>query len=261
MNKIERVVCWFSCGVTSAIATKLTLEKYKNVYPVEVVYCDTGSEHDDNFRFLQDVEKWLNIKIKILKSEEYEDTFDVYRKTRFIVGPGFARCSIELKKAVRQAYENIESDLQIFGYDYTEIRRMEKFIKNNPEYMLEFPLIDNKLTKNDCHKILEENEIKRPLTYDLGFHNANCLKRGCVKGGTGYWNHYRKVFPEKFDEMAKLEREIGTPFSKVQIKKKRGYVFLDELPEDVGIHHPEEIYNCGLFCGQNEELDEDYNYE
>ena len=40
-------------------------------------------------------------------------------------------------------------------------------------------------------------DFARPLMYDLGYPNNNCI--GCVKGGMGYWNHIRKDFPEVFE--------------------------------------------------------------
>ena len=69
--EVKRVVCWFSCGATSAIATKITIEKYKDKYPIVVAYCDTGSEHPDNVRFLHDCEKWFDYPITVLKNEKF----------------------------------------------------------------------------------------------------------------------------------------------------------------------------------------------
>jgi 3'-phosphoadenosine 5'-phosphosulfate sulfotransferase (PAPS reductase)/FAD synthetase len=234
------------------VAAKLTLDKYRDQYPVILVNADTGSEHPDNFRFIQDCEKWLNCKVVILKNSDYDDTFDVYRKDRWLVGVKGARCSLVLKKRVRQKYENVDTDLQVFGFDASikERKRAERFEKNNPLVNTEFPLIENGLTKADCHSILLTNGIKRPITYDLGFNNANCLSRGCVKGQLGYWNHMRKVFPDKFWDMAKIERELDVAICKQYVDGKRTRIFLDELPEDAGNFQAEPPIQCGLFCGE-----------
>ena len=53
---MSRSVVWFSCGAASAIAAKYAVKKYENC---EVVYCDTGGEHQSNGQFLKDVEKWI----------------------------------------------------------------------------------------------------------------------------------------------------------------------------------------------------------
>jgi len=59
-----RTLSWFSCGAASAVATKLTPD-------AEPVYCETGSEHPDNERFLQDCERWFGRKVTRLKSDRY----------------------------------------------------------------------------------------------------------------------------------------------------------------------------------------------
>ena len=57
-TKDKRIVCWFSCGAASAVATKLAIKRHgtDNLY---VGYQDTGSEHPDNRRFLKDCEEWF----------------------------------------------------------------------------------------------------------------------------------------------------------------------------------------------------------
>jgi len=37
---VSRVVCWFSCGAASAVATKLTLQKYRGERDVVIAYCE-----------------------------------------------------------------------------------------------------------------------------------------------------------------------------------------------------------------------------
>ena len=46
---------WFSCGVTSAVACKLAIEKFGD--DVELWYIETGAAHPDNIRFIKDCEK------------------------------------------------------------------------------------------------------------------------------------------------------------------------------------------------------------
>lgn len=61
------VICRFSCGAASAVATKLAIAKYGTV---EIYYNDPGSEHSDNLRFINDCEKWFGQKVNILKSDQ-----------------------------------------------------------------------------------------------------------------------------------------------------------------------------------------------
>ena len=84
MNNVQRVVIWFSDGVTSAVAAKITAVKYLGVLPVHLVKCDTGSEDDDNARFELEVAEWVGLPLEIIRNEKYKDTFEVYLSTGFL---------------------------------------------------------------------------------------------------------------------------------------------------------------------------------
>lgn len=235
---MSRIISWFSCGANSAIATKLALKKY-GLKNVDIVYCDTGGEHPDNMRFLMDCEKWFGKSITILKSE-YTDHFDVWEKTGFIVGPTGARCTAELKKKLRFAYQRID-DIQVFGYSSDEKHRAERFNATFPEVQTDFILIENDMQKSDCLGILSQVGIDMPAMYKLGFNNNNCI--GCCKGGMGYWNHIRKHFPQEFNRAAEIERKLGHAIN----KDENGPVFLDELDPKRG-KHDEPVPSCDFLC-------------
>lgn len=241
----NRVVVWFSCGATSAIAAKLALAKWGDELPVHVVYCDPGSEHPDNQRFLKDVESWLGVKVEVLRSAKYRDTWDVFKKRRYLNGVKGALCTVELKKKLRQDYERLGEDIQVFGFDAAEEKRAARFRQNNPEVDLRTPLIERGLSKPDCLALLERAGIELPAMYRLGFTNANCI--GCPKGGMGYWNKIRREFPETFERMAKIERELNAAICKTYKGGERQRVFLDELDPEAG--RPDEVLpECSLLC-------------
>jgi len=242
-----RIVVWYSCGITSAVASKITLDLYKNSdIPIVIAYCDTGSEHPDNKRFIQDCEKWFDYPITVLHSDEYVDIWDVYEKTKYIAGINGARCSLELKKRVRQKFEDIENDIQVFGFDVDEIKRAEKFKNNNPEVILAVPLIKRGLSKADCLEIVSDAGIDIPIMYKLGYKNNNCI--ACCKGAKGYWNKIRVDFPDYFDKMAKMERELGATLNIMNVNGKRKRIHLDELPPNAGNYKSELPISCGLLC-------------
>lgn len=243
-----RIVCWFSCGATSAVATRLRLINALGECPsreTHVVYIDTGSEHPDNARFLRDVEAWIKHPIEIIKSADYADTWDVFRRTRWLVGPAGARCTTELKKKPRMAYQQL-GDEQVFGFDAGEAKRAARFRRENPDIFLTTPLLERGLTKPDCLAMLTNAGIELPAMYRLGFTNANCV--GCVKGQMGYWNKIRKVFPETFARMAAMEREIGAAICHTETgDRKRVKVYLDELDPEAG--NPGEVLGeCSITC-------------
>tara|TARA_Y100000389_G_C17305504_1_gene435162 strand:- start:86 stop:835 length:750 start_codon:yes stop_codon:yes gene_type:complete len=241
----DKYISWFSCGAASAVATKIALKKYKNV---RIIYQDTGSEHPDNKRFLKDCEQWFGQEIEITKSEKYNDIWDVFKKTKWLVGPSGARCTSELKRKVAESIidwgEN--QQFEIFGYTFEEKNRMERFKLNNNERKIVCPLIDKCLTKEDTLGLIWKAKIKLPKMYELGYRNNNCI--GCVKGGAGYWNKIKKDFPDVFKKMAEQERELNVAINKTYINGKRSKIFLDELPEDMGNYKNEPSISCGLFC-------------
>ncbi len=78
-----RHVAWFSCGAASAIAAKLTVEKYGAA--ARVVYCDTlSTEHPDNARFFTDVQRWIGVTIEVIRSSKYASIDDVFERARYM---------------------------------------------------------------------------------------------------------------------------------------------------------------------------------
>ena len=241
-------ISWFSTGVTSAVATKIALEKYDDV---QIFYIDITSQHADSYRFLSECQEWFKQEIiTIRNSKGFKDHFDVIEKYRYINGAYGARCSLELKKNVRYELEDkLKPTNQIFGFDYSkhEIQRADSFAKEYPHTNALFPLIDEKLSKAECHGILQNAGIKQPKMYDLGYPNNNCI--GCVKGGASYWNAIRKDFPKTFERMAKVERVVGKSCLKESDEKGDTVrIFLDELDPNKGYGMKPIVPDCGLFC-------------
>ena len=239
-----KTLLWFSCGGASACAGKLAVDaKLPNL---EIIYCDTLKyEHPDNVRFLRDVEQWLQRPVKILRSKEYADIFDVFDKTGWLVGPAGARCTTELKKNVRKAYQSPE-DTHVFGLTADEQGRIALFESENPDIWLNWNLRDAGMTKRDCVQMLKAAGIQLPEMYRLGYKNNNCI--GCVKGQAGYWNKIRVDFPEAFARMAAQERKMDVAINKRYEGKTRIPVFLDELPPDAGRYEVEPDIECGPQC-------------
>jgi len=245
---MKRVLVWFSCGAASAVAAKRTLDRFKGSpdHVVEVLYCDTlAYEHPDNTRFLGDCERWLGTKIQIVASEKYTDIHDVFRKTRYLVGPRGARCTVELKKNVRRGYEK-PGDIQVLGMTADEVRRIERFEDNNPGQHWLWILEEEGIAKADCYRILQDAGIALPVMYRLGYNNNNCV--GCVKGGLGYWNKIRRDFPEAFERMAQVERDLNVTILKDRRGRETRQMFLDELDPDAGRDVPLPDIECGAFC-------------
>ena len=60
MSENGRILVHFSCGAASAVAAKVTIERYRKERTVEILNCALPKdEHEDNERFLRDVERWI----------------------------------------------------------------------------------------------------------------------------------------------------------------------------------------------------------
>jgi hypothetical protein len=237
-----KIIAWWSAGVTSAVACKLAFDKY-SIDNVRAVYIHIDTAHPDNERFKKDCEDWYGKKIETIKSLKYTDQFDaIKRGTRsYVNGPRGAPCTTYLKKDVRVHFEKEnEFTNQVFGFEYSksEINRAIRFVEQHPNTRPLFPLIEEKLTKKSCLKILLKEGIEIPKMYQLGFNNNNCV--GCVKGGMGYWNLIRELFPETFDKMSELEKSKGHSCIKG--------VFLKDLKPGTGRLPKIDIPDCSLFC-------------
>lgn len=248
MEKETFVLGWFSCGITSAVACKLAIEKYKRV---ELFYMEIDTAHPDNERFIADCEKWYGQKINRIRSKKYTDQFDVIEKTRFVNGPSGARCTKELKKTVRfDLEEKLKPNLyepdktkysnQVHGFEFKvdEITRAIDYAMDYPYTNPVYPLIERRLTKENCAQIILDAGIEIPAMYKLGYNNNNCI--GCVKGGKGYWNKIRTDFPVHFKKMAIVERKVGHSCIKG--------VFLDELNPKDGRTPKPIVPNCSVVC-------------
>lgn len=218
---------------------------------VEYIYCDVSwDEDDDNQRFLGDVEKWLGITVKRIKSTKYTTTDEVFEDRQFMSSPNGACCTTELKKVPRFAYQWPE-DIHIFGYTANETMplckdprkdRIAGFERENPELFTDWILRDAGMVKADCHRMIAEAGIEQARMYRLGFPNANC--KGCVKmTSPDGWNRTRKHFPETFKRRAEQSRRIGARL--VRLKGER--IFLDELPPDETEVVKEDL-SCGPQC-------------
>ncbi len=230
-------VSYFSAGASSAVATKLAIGQIDRI-----MYTHIEDHHPDTLRFIQACEKWFEKPVEIWQSP-YKNVDTACRYNRFIRSPKTgAVCTKHLKRLVRQKfeYEN-EGNLRIvWGLDCDEQDRADRITANMPNHEHLFPLIEQGVTKEWAHQILNASGIKRPAMYDLGYNNNNCV--GCIKGGMGYWNHIRVDFPEVFTARAKMEREIGFPILGTK------YGWLDELDPERGRHTPPIVDDCGIMC-------------
>jgi len=236
---------WFSCGAASAVAAKLTLEKYGDD-TVRVLNNPIIEEDADNRRFLCDVQEWLGVEVISVTNPDYPlcSVEDVWARRKFMAGRAGAPCTGALKKRARQLWEREHpSDWTVLGFTVEEKPRHDRFVLTERPNVLPV-LIDAGLTKQDCYAYLHNAGIPIPRMYLLGYPNANCV--GCVKATSPtYWNHVRRQHPDVFESRAIQSRGLGARLVRVAGTR----VFLDELSPHAKGHPLKGLdFECGLFC-------------
>lgn len=241
---MSRIVCQFSCGAASAVATKLALA-YGKTHDVQIINAFIKEEHEDNRRFLADCERWFGRKITVLRNQKYNaSVIEVFRQLRFLKSRNGAPCSRLLKREVLNAFRRPD-DAMVIGYTVEEQERADNLQELNPDLEIIFPLIERGLTKADCLAIVERAGIKLPAMYLLGYNNANC--KACVKGGEGYFNKIRVDFPVDFYTLADVQEGIGPGAYLFRDRKTGERYSLRELPPDKG-RHTTILPDCGFMC-------------
>lgn len=136
------------------------LDKYD-----EIIFADTGSEKKETYSYLEYLTKTLGWKIKVVRSK-YGNIFTYYWNKR-IYPNMFARdCTGKFKidpinKYLRTMYgKKAHFEVDIF-IDYSEFHRMRE---SKYKYStLKYPLIDKKLTREDCKRIIQEHKMPVPI--------------------------------------------------------------------------------------------------
>jgi hypothetical protein len=230
-------VAWFSAGVSSAVATKLAIAEIDRV-----IYTHIDDQHPDTMRFVRDCEAWFGKPVDVWQSplKSVENACRIAAYIRAAGGRGRA-CTLRLKRRVRQEWEqdNPGRHCYVWGMDASEKNRAGNLLRTMPQFDHRFPLIERGIGKAEAHEILRASGIKRPVMYELGYHNNNCI--GCVSGGMGYWNKIRLDFPDVYAARARMERAIGFPVLS-------DGVWLDELDPAAGRRDGPICDDCGILC-------------
>jgi len=217
-------------------------------YPSErvvIINAYIKEEHEDNQRFLRDCERWFDHPIMQVRDEKCGASCrEVFRRKRFLKNKNGAPCSRALKRDVLEQH-SLPDDIFVLGYTAEEEDRLNRFIDANNSRRVLTPLIDRGLTKSDCLAMIQRAGIELPMMYRLGFNNNNCI--GCCKGGMGYWNKMRQMFPSDFQEIADIEESLGPTAYLFRDRKTNVRFPLRQLPLGAGRHDEPDI-SCSVFC-------------
>ena len=278
---MKKVICWWSGGMTSAVACKVAIDIF-GLDNCRIVMIDTGNEHPDTYRFKDDCSRWYGKDIEVITDigKQYESIQDVWRTHKSLNVATGAICSTQLKRRVREKWqESVDFDHQVFGFEFDkkEFNRAKSLTLNHVKAKGIYPLLMMGYDKDKCLEVVQEAGIEIPIMYQMGFRNNNCFGTGCVQGGIGYWQKMKRDFPDKFDKMADMEHELtalkGEPVTmlkdqteeaKQKVKdtglKWMQFIFLKKHPDYPDVicidDKPEmevkPLFECNGFCGTND---------
>jgi len=254
---MEKKYISFSGGVESR--TMALLYGYK----ADAIFSDTGSEHDELYKQLEDVEKVIrefhgnNFKIIKVKNEKYESLESYIRESSFF--PNFqARFCTRMFKI-----EPIDNYLKKYKKEGVELmiglNSDEQDLRTGNHGLLSFvnysyPLADNGINRNMCYKILDAAGI-RP-NFPAYMQRGGC--KFCYYKSKKEYEAMAILNEKEFDEVADLENDI-------QDKRDKFFHIISSIPNlrefkkhaKAILFNPDEIYpvinnvtNCGVFCNR-----------
>lgn len=249
------IVCQFSCGAASAVATKITIARHghKNT---RIVNAFVEEEDKDNRRFLADCEKWFNHEIVVVRNEKYNASArEVWRRERYIKGPNGASCALRLKREPISKYmESIgwsfeRGDRMVIGFVLDE-KNQERIERGRDAGWL-LPCVDLNLTHADCRGMVQRAGLRLPDRYMVqGFENANCI--ACCKGGERYFRRERRIHPADVEEVVHIQKAIG-PNAFFFRNKETGERYTPAEISDDGPVTEADAPECSFFCAMAEE--------
>lgn len=223
MEKKMTHVVKFSGGAASAVVAKLVADlKLPNTF---LLFHDTKTEPEDNYRFRKDVSDYVGIPITDVS--DGRNIWELFKDQGMLGNQRMTPCSAMLKQEIGDKWikQNLPATVY-FGFTAEEhLRAQRTAIKMQKlGVVARFPLIEQLIGKEEClRRVRDCWGIALPEMYEWAEH-ANCVP--CVKGGLAYWGQVYLNAPSAFEKAAQVEEETGE-----QILKETRYGTLrEELP-------------------------------
>lgn len=273
---IKRVVM-FSGGIGSWGAAKMVANRF-GTEGLYLVFTDVKGnnesphigEDEDTYRFIKDAAE--NIGGTLVYLNEGRDIWEVFKDRNFLGNSRLAHCSHILKQKPAREWLNenceVNNTIVYVGIDWTETHRLPAIIKNYKPYEAQAPLAipyyhstaKPYWDKEELIKWAQNEGLKTPRLYDLGFSHNNC-GGGCVRAGQGQFKKLLEVMPERFEMWERKEQEtiahIGKDVSILTemvagVKKPLPLIELRRRVEAKQVVDDLDIGGCGCFFQEDE---------
>lgn len=202
-------IVMFSGGIGSWAAAKRVVGQFGSEN-VTLLFADTLIEDEDLYRFID--EAAANVGAPLVKIADGRTPWQVFRSERYIGNSRIDPCSKLLKRqpAARWLRSNCDPQdtIAYIGIDWTEEHRFirTRELQAQKGWIYEAPLCKPPyLSREQMFEWLDQEGVRRPRLYDLGFSHNNC-GGFCCKAGQGHFAHLLQYLPERYEEH-ELEEE------------------------------------------------------
>jgi hypothetical protein len=215
----------FSGGAGSWAAAERVIERHGKENTC-LLFADTSMEDEDLYRFLNDAEKILGLRVTYLR--EGRDPWQVFRDVRFLGNTRIDPCSRVLKREFIRAWleKNFDSDnVTIYlGMDWTEIHRYEKALKYWHPWKVQAPMCDKPYIDKEWVIVnMAERGLQPPRLYSMGFAHNNC-GGFCIKAGLAHFKLLLEKLPERYVYHERKEIQLQIYLNKIVsiLRDRRG---------------------------------------
>jgi len=268
-----RYVSSLSGGVSSAIATDLAINKFGRD-KVDVWFADTLWEHDDLYRFNNDlIKRWGG---KIHTYTDGRNPLQVCEDKKIIPNSLIAPCTfiLKIKPFTDYLYKSVRPLSVIMGFNWDEMHRIESRsrytrkagkLKKPTGYHTKisgvyevYPLLWNPIIFRPFDYVKDVMGVDIPQLYKDGFSHNNC-GGACVKAGVGNFLKLKLIYPERFNDVMQWENKqratlpsasnrsilkkvrdgVSTPYTMAELEKRTD---IKDTPTE-----QYDMFNC--FCG------------
>lgn len=214
----------FSSGAGSWYAARRVAEKHGTDNLV-LLFTDVkgnsesphAGEDEDNYRFLEEAAANIGGRLVVLNAGR--DIYDVFHDEHMLGNTRVAPCSKQLKqkparKWIAETYPDPADVVLYVGIDWSEEHRVAPNKAGWAPYQVEAPLTEPPyIDKSEMLLLLQEEGIKPPRLYDMGFQHANC-GGFCVRMGHTQAKQLLQVMPDRYAYHERQEERFRQEFDK-----------------------------------------------
>ena len=177
---------------------------------VVLLFTDTSMEDPDLYRFLDDSERQLGVRL--IRLRDGRTPWDVFRERRYLGNTRADLCSRILKREMSQKWlaENAPDATLVFGIDWEELHREAPLKKRYGEqgHPVECPMTESPWkSKYEVLAWMRAEGLEPPRLYGMGASHNNC-GGFCVRAGHGHFSWLMDTMPEVFARHEAAEQEL-----------------------------------------------------